>query len=129
MAPGAPLVQADKPGNLLLDGWVRKGDAAAAFAGCAALAEATFETGFVGGARFAPGAGGGACGGTRDLSGQPLVGVAAWRLGKPVACVYTRPESMASSTKRHPSRIAIKSGCDAAGKLVAIETAADCATG
>ena len=56
-APGAPLVQADKPGNILLDGWVRKGDAAAAFASCAAIAEATFETGFVEHAYIEPEAG------------------------------------------------------------------------
>ena len=31
-APGAPLVQADKPKNLLLDGGVRRGNAAEAFA-------------------------------------------------------------------------------------------------
>ncbi len=171
-APGAPLVQTDKPGNLLLDGWVRKGDAATAFAGCAAIAEATFETGFVEHAYIEPEAGwarrvgdrleihvttqtpymdrdemalvvklsreqirivptacGGGFGGKLDLSVQPLIGVAAWLLGKPVACVYTRPESMASSTKRHPARIRIKSGCDAKGKLIAIETQADFDTG
>jgi len=171
-APGAPLVQADKAGNLLLDGWVRKGDAAAAFADCAAVAEATFETGFVEHAYIEPEAGwaervgdrlevhvttqtpymdrdelalvmklpceqirivptacGGGFGGKLDMSVQPLIGVAAWLLGRPVACVYTRPESMASSTKRHPSKIRIKSGCDASGKLVAIETQADFDTG
>ncbi|MBK5105838.1 MAG: molybdopterin-dependent oxidoreductase, partial [Burkholderiales bacterium] len=171
-APGAPLVQADKAGNLLLDGWVRKGDAAAAFAYCAAVAEATFETGFVEHAYIEPEAGwaervgdrlevhvttqtpymdrdemavvmklpreqvrivptacGGGFGGKLDMSVQPLIGVAAWLLGKPVACIYTRPESMASSTKRHPSHIRIKSGCDASGKLVAIETQADFDTG
>ena len=171
-APRAPLVQADKPGNLLLDGWVRKGDAAAAFASCAAIAEATFDTGFVEHAYIEPEAGwarragdrleihvttqtpymdrdevalvmklereqirivptacGGGFGGKLDLSLQPLIGLAAWLLDKPVACVYTRPESMASSTKRHPARIHIKSGCDASGKLIAIETQADFDTG
>jgi len=171
-APGAPLVQADKPGNVLQDGWVRKGDAAAAFAGCAAIAEGSFETGFVEHAyiepeagwarragerleihvstqtpymdrdemalvmklareqiRIVPSACGGGFGGKLDLSVQPLIGLAAWLLDKPVACVYTRPESMASSTKRHPSRIRIKAGCDASGKLVAIETQADFDTG
>jgi CO/xanthine dehydrogenase Mo-binding subunit/aerobic-type carbon monoxide dehydrogenase small subunit (CoxS/CutS family) len=171
-APGAALVQADKPGNLLLDGWVRKGDAAAAFARCAAIAEAGFETGFVEHAYIEPEAGwarrvgerleihvstqtpymdrdemalvmklgqdqirivptacGGGFGGKLDLSVQPLIGVAAWLLGKPVACVYTRPESMAASTKRHPAHIRIKAGCDAAGRLIAIETQADFDTG
>jgi CO/xanthine dehydrogenase Mo-binding subunit len=171
-APDAPLVQADKPGNILLDGWVRKGDTAGAFANCAAIAEATFETGFVEHAyiepeagwarrmgdrleihvttqtpymdrdemavvmklareqiRIVPSACGGGFGGKLDMSVQPLVGVAAWLLDRPVACVYTRPESMAASTKRHPSQIRIKSGCDASGKLVAIETQADFDTG
>jgi CO/xanthine dehydrogenase Mo-binding subunit/aerobic-type carbon monoxide dehydrogenase small subunit (CoxS/CutS family) len=171
-APGAPLVQADKPGNLLLDGWVRKGNAAAAFASCAAIAEATFESGFVEHAYIEPEAGwarrvgdrleihvttqtpymdrdemalvmklareqirivptacGGGFGGKLDISVQPLIGLAAWLLNRPVACVYTRPESMASSTKRHPSRVRIKSGCDAMGRLVAIETQADFDTG
>ena len=79
--------------------------------------------------RIVPTACGGGFGGKLDMSVQPLIGLAAWLLNKPVACIYTRPESMASSTKRHPSRIAIKSGCDASGKLVAIETEADFDTG
>ncbi len=171
-APDAPLVQAGKPGNVLLDGHVKKGDAKAAFAACAAIAEASFESGFVEHAYIEPEAGwaervgdrleihvttqtpymdrdemavvmklrqdqirivptacGGGFGGKLDMSVQPLVGVAAWLLKKRVACVYTRPESMAASTKRHPSRIRIKSGCDAEGKLVAIETEADFDTG
>jgi len=79
--------------------------------------------------RIVPTACGGGFGGKLDLSVQPLIGLAAWLLAKPVACVYTRPESMAASTKRHPSRIRIKSGCDASGKLQAIETQADFDTG
>ena len=57
MAADAPLVQADKPGNLLLDGGVRKGDPAAAWNRCAATAEATIETGFVEHAYIEPEAG------------------------------------------------------------------------
>jgi CO/xanthine dehydrogenase Mo-binding subunit/aerobic-type carbon monoxide dehydrogenase small subunit (CoxS/CutS family) len=171
-APNAPLVQAGKADNILLDGQVRKGDAAAAFARCAAIAEGSFETGFVEHAYIEPEAGwaervgerleihvttqtpymdrdeialvmklkqeqirivptacGGGFGGKLDLSVQPLIGLAAWLLKRRVACVYTRPESMASTTKRHPSQIRIKSGCDAKGKLVAIETVADFDTG
>ena len=171
-APGAPLVQADKPGNVLLDGGVKKGNAAAAFVRCAAVAEGTFETGFVEHAYIEPEAGwarrvgerleihvttqtpymdrdemavvmklareqirimptacGGGFGGKLDLSVQPLIGLAAWLLDRPVACVYSRPESMASSTKRHPAHIHIKSGCGASGKLIAVETEADFDTG
>ena len=46
-APGAPLVQADKPRNMLLKGGVLSGDPSKAFAACAAVAEGTFETAFV----------------------------------------------------------------------------------
>ena len=56
--------------------------------------------------RIVPTACGGGFGGKLDLSVQPLVALAAWKLGRPVALVYTRPESMAASTKRHPARIA-----------------------
>ncbi|MCG6951216.1 MAG: molybdopterin-dependent oxidoreductase, partial [Betaproteobacteria bacterium] len=160
MAQGAPEVQAGKRGNLLLDGTVRKGDAEAAFADCAAVAEGTFETAFVEHAyiepeagwarragerievhvttqtpymdrdevaivlglkpeqvRIVPSACGGGFGGKLDLSVQPLVALAAWLTNRPVACIYHRPESMASSTKRHPARIAVKFGCDADGRL------------
>lgn len=172
MAEGAPLVQDDKPGNLLLDGGVRCGDAPAAFASCAAVAEGVFETAFVEHAYVEPEAGwavrvgdrievhattqtpymdrdeianvmrlkpeavrvvptacGGGFGGKLDLSVQPLIAVAAWKLQRPVALVYTRPESMAASTKRHPARVTAKFGCDAAGKLVACDVTATFDTG
>ena len=176
MATGAPLVLPDRPGNLLQDGGVRKGDAASAFAKCAAVAEGTFETAFVEHAYIEPEAGwaqrvgvgvdarieihvttqtpymdrdemaivmrlkptqvrivptacGGGFGGKLDMSVQPLVGIAAWITGKTVACVYTRPESMASTTKRHPARVHAKFGCDAQGKLLACEVDAVFDTG
>ena len=71
--------------------------------------------------RIVPSACGGGFGGKLDLSVQPLVALAAWLTGKPVACVYTRPESMASTTKRHPARIHARFGCDAEGRLLACE--------
>jgi CO/xanthine dehydrogenase Mo-binding subunit/aerobic-type carbon monoxide dehydrogenase small subunit (CoxS/CutS family) len=162
IAPDAARVQPDKPGNLLLDGTVRKGDADAAFAQCAAVAEGVFETAFVEHAyiepeagwaqrvgnrievhvttqtpymdrdevalvlglkpeqvRIVPSACGGGFGGKLDLSVQPLVALTTWLLERPVACIYHRPESMASSTKRHPARIAVRFGCDTDGTLVA----------
>ena len=164
MAADAPLVQADKPRNLLLEGGVRRGKADEAFATCAAVAEGVFETAFVEHAYIEPEAGwaervgdrieihvstqtpymdrdevaivmrlrpeavrivptacGGGFGGKLDLSVQPLVALAAWKLRRPVALVYTRPESMAASTKRHPARIAARFGCDAEGRLLACE--------
>jgi aldehyde oxidoreductase len=170
--PDAALVQADKPGNLLLEGGVCHGDAASAFARCAAVAEDTFETAFVEHAYVEPEAGwarrvgdrieihattqtpymdrdeianlmrlepeavrivptacGGGFGGKLDLSVQPLIAIAAWKLRRPVALVYTRPESMAASTKRHPARVTAKFGCDAAGNLVACDVTASFDTG
>ena len=162
MRPGAPLVQDNKPDNLLLDGAVRKGDAKRALDRCAHSAEAEFETSFVEHAYIEPEAGwarrvrdrlevhvttqtpymdrdevavvmklrpeqvrivptacGGGFGGKLDMSVQPLIALGAWLTGRAVACIYTRPESLASTTKRHPARIRARFGCDAKGKLVA----------
>ncbi|HYD58163.1 MAG TPA: molybdopterin cofactor-binding domain-containing protein, partial [Burkholderiales bacterium] len=164
IAVGAPLVQEGKPGNLLLDGKVRKGSVDEGLKDCAAVAEGFFETAFVEHAYIEPEAGwakrtgdrieihvttqtpymdrdevavvlrlkpeqvrivptacGGGFGGKLDLSVQPLVALAAWITGNTVACVYARPESMASTTKRHPARIRARMGCDASGKLLAAE--------
>ena len=52
-----------------------------------------------------PSAIGGGFGGKLDISVQPLLAVAAWKLGRPVRLVYERPESMQSSTKRHPAQM------------------------
>jgi CO/xanthine dehydrogenase Mo-binding subunit/aerobic-type carbon monoxide dehydrogenase small subunit (CoxS/CutS family) len=79
--------------------------------------------------RIVPTAVGGGFGGKLDLSLQPLIATAAWLLNRPVRCVYTRPESMASTPKRHPARIAAKLGCDAQGKLTAFEFHGDFNTG
>lgn len=175
-APGAELVHAGKPGNLLIDGSVRKGDTAASWTRCAAVAEGEFATGFVEHAYIEPEAGwarrvgrgpaarieihvttqtpymdrdevahvmrlppervrivptacGGGFGGKLDLSVQPLIALGAWLTGRPVACVYGRTESMASTTKRHPARIRTKFGCDTEGRLVAAECDAVLDTG
>jgi CO/xanthine dehydrogenase Mo-binding subunit/aerobic-type carbon monoxide dehydrogenase small subunit (CoxS/CutS family) len=71
--------------------------------------------------RIIPSACGGGFGGKLDAGMQPLLAVAAWVTGRPVRAVWSRPESMASSTKRHPSRIAARAGCDAEGRLTALE--------
>ena len=67
-----------------------------------------------------PSAIGGGFGGKLDLSVQPLLAVAAWKLGRAVRLVYERPESMQSSTKRHPAR-------DAGERRAATPTAASIA--
>ncbi|NQV60648.1 MAG: molybdopterin-dependent oxidoreductase, partial [Alphaproteobacteria bacterium] len=79
--------------------------------------------------RIVPTVCGGGFGGKLDQSVQPMLAVAAWSLDRPVACVYTRPESMAASTKRHPARIAARFGCDQEGRLLAAEMTADFDTG
>jgi aldehyde oxidoreductase len=73
---------------------------------------------------------GGGFGGKLDLSVQPLIAVAAWALpGVPIRCAYSRIESMASSTKRHPAEIHARAACDAEGRLVAFDMDADFDTG
>src|SRR3546814_9728391 len=63
---------------------------------------------------------GGGFGGKLDISVQPLIALAAWLLDRPVRCEYTRPESMAATTKRHASRVTARAGCDRDGKLTAL---------
>jgi len=76
-----------------------------------------------------PSAVGGGFGGKLDVSVQPLLAVAAWKLGRPVRTVFTRPESMASTTKRHPARMRARFACDRDGRLVAADFAGDFDTG
>ena len=76
-----------------------------------------------------PSAMGGGFGGKLDLSVQPLLAVAAVKLGRAVRLVYTRPESMQASTKRHPSRLRASAGCNADGELVAYDFEGDFNTG
>jgi CO/xanthine dehydrogenase Mo-binding subunit/aerobic-type carbon monoxide dehydrogenase small subunit (CoxS/CutS family) len=70
--------------------------------------------------RIVPSACGGGFGGKLDLSLHPLIALAAWLTERPVRCEYTRPESMASTTKRHASRVTARAGCDAEGRLTAV---------
>ncbi|MGL4441054.1 MAG: xanthine dehydrogenase family protein molybdopterin-binding subunit, partial [Bosea sp. (in: a-proteobacteria)] len=79
--------------------------------------------------RIIPSACGGGFGGKLDVSVQPLLAVAAWLLRRPVRIVYSRIESMASSTKRHPAHIHAKASADAAGRLTAYELEGDFNTG
>ncbi len=171
-ANGATLVHADRPGNILAEGRLVKGDTAAGFAMADHVAEGAWQTSFVEHAYIEPEAGwaervgdrieihvttqspymdrdevahvlgmekeqirivptacGGGFGGKLDLSVQPLIALAARDLGVPVRCAYTRPESMASSTKRHPAAIRARAGCSADGKLLAFEFHGDFDTG
>ncbi|MCB2099488.1 MAG: molybdopterin-dependent oxidoreductase [Rhodobacterales bacterium] len=71
--------------------------------------------------RIIPTAVGGGFGSKLDLSLQPYVALAAWLLDRPARITYTRPESMASTTKRHPSHITARIGADADGRLTAMD--------
>ncbi len=172
LAPGAPALHAFRPDNVLIRGFLRKGDVVAGFAAAKAVASGSFETPFVEHAyvepeagyarrvgerieifastqtpymdrdeialimgfdpsriRIVPSACGGGFGGKLDLSVQPLIALAAWKLGRPVRWTYSRPESMRASTKRHPAKIQARFACDGAGKLMAVEFAGDFNTG
>jgi aldehyde oxidoreductase len=71
--------------------------------------------------RILPSAVGGGFGSKLDLSLQPFIGIAAWLLDRPVRMVYSRAESIMSTTKRHPSRITLKIGAKRDGKLTGID--------
>jgi aldehyde oxidoreductase len=79
--------------------------------------------------RIIPSAVGGGFGGKLDLSLQPLLATAAWLLDRPVRCVYTRPESMASTTKRHPAQITAAVGAARDGRLLGVRFHGDFNTG
>jgi aldehyde oxidoreductase len=79
--------------------------------------------------RIIPTACGGGFGGKLDLGVHPLIAIAAWLLDRPVRAVWTRPESMAASPKRHPSRIVATGGADASGRLTGLRFHGDFDTG
>jgi CO/xanthine dehydrogenase Mo-binding subunit len=64
---------------------------------------------------------GGAFGGREDLSIQHLLALAAWKLRRPVALVWSREESMIGHHKRHPMRIRCKWGAKKDGRITAVE--------
>ncbi len=79
--------------------------------------------------RIIPTAVGGGFGSKLDLSTQPFLAVAAWHLRRPVKMVYTRPESIRSTTKRHPSKIRCRAGATADGRLLAMDLEGEFNTG
>ncbi len=79
--------------------------------------------------RIIPTAVGGGFGAKLDLSIQPFVALAAWRLNRPVRMIYSRVESMMTTTKRHPATIRAKIGATRDGRLQAMDFSADFNTG
>lgn len=79
--------------------------------------------------RIIPTAVGGGFGSKLDLSVQPFVALAAWRLKRPARMVYSRSESILSTTKRHPAKMRLRAGARRDGRLVALDFSADFNTG
>jgi len=172
LAPGAPLLHANRPQNVLVRGRVVHGDVERALAEADVTVEGEFETGFIEHAYIEPEAGfarrvgdtieiqactqspymdradlakilnlppdsvriiptavGGGFGSKLDLSVQPFIAIAAWHLRQPARMVYSRRESIVSTTKRHPARIRARVGASRDGKIQAMDFAADFNTG
>ncbi len=64
---------------------------------------------------------GGAFGGREDLSIQHLLALAAWKLQRPVALVWSREESMIAHHKRHPISIRCRWGARKDGRITAVQ--------
>lgn len=63
---------------------------------------------------------GGGFGGKTDVSCEAVVALLALKTGRPVKIVYSRAESFASTTKRHPFRIRCRTGATRDGRLTAL---------
>ncbi len=79
--------------------------------------------------RIIPSAAGGGFGSKLDLSVQPLIGLVALKTGRPARMVYTRRESMATTTKRHPAKMTAQIGADAEGRVTGMVFDGDFNTG
>ncbi|MFZ4757857.1 MAG: molybdopterin cofactor-binding domain-containing protein, partial [Burkholderiaceae bacterium] len=79
--------------------------------------------------RIVPSSVGGGFGGKLDISVQPLLVAAARRFGRPARIVYSRPESMVSSTKRHPAEMTATLAAGDDGALIAYDFHGDFDTG
>lgn len=79
--------------------------------------------------RIIPSATGGGFGSKLDVSLQPLLGLCVLKTGQPCRMVYTRAESMASTTKRHPSRMSATIGTDTKGRVTGMIFEGDFNTG
>jgi CO/xanthine dehydrogenase Mo-binding subunit len=64
---------------------------------------------------------GGAFGGREDMSVQIVLGLAAWKLRRPIKIIWSREESIHYHHKRHPIFMKVKWGARKDGLLVAME--------
>jgi CO/xanthine dehydrogenase Mo-binding subunit/aerobic-type carbon monoxide dehydrogenase small subunit (CoxS/CutS family) len=79
--------------------------------------------------RIVPTGCGGGFGGKLDVSVQPLLAVAARVANRPVRITYTRAESMAATTKRHPAQLHARMAADSDGRFTAFTLEGDFNTG
>ncbi len=68
-----------------------------------------------------PTACGGGFGGKLDMTVQPILALAAMKLGVPVRMSYDRAESISSTTKRHPATMSATLTADAGGSFASYE--------
>jgi xanthine dehydrogenase molybdenum-binding subunit len=64
---------------------------------------------------------GGAFGGKEDMSIQAQTALMAWLVGCPLKLTLTRLESFQIHPKRHPIELKYKIGCDAEGRITAVQ--------
>ncbi|MEX0502949.1 molybdopterin-dependent oxidoreductase [Alphaproteobacteria bacterium LSUCC0719] len=79
--------------------------------------------------RIIPAAAGGGFGTKLDVSLQPLLGLAVLKTGRPCRMVYSRHESMISTTKRHPAAMRGQLAATRDGRLVGMVFEGDFNTG
>ena len=79
--------------------------------------------------RIIPSAAGGGFGAKLDVTLQPLLGLAVLTSGQPCTMVYSRTESMRTTTKRHPGTMAATIGADADGRVTGMVFHGDFNTG
>jgi CO/xanthine dehydrogenase Mo-binding subunit len=70
--------------------------------------------------RIVPTVVGGAFGGKTDVSCECVAALLTLKSGQPVKIVYSRAESFASTTKRHPFRMRFRTGVTRDGRLTAL---------
>ena len=71
--------------------------------------------------RLIPTVVGGAFGAKTDISCQAVAAMLTLKTNRPIKIVYTRAESFASTTKRHPFRIQCRTGVGHDGRLTALQ--------
>jgi aldehyde oxidoreductase len=168
----APRIHENRAGNILVKGYVSRGDAAQCLKTADIIVSGEFHTGFVEHAYIEPEAGwaerigdrveitvstqapyldrddtaailgvapesvriipsacGGGFGSKLDLSVQPFVALAAWHTSRSCAMVYSRAESIQSTTKRHPAVIRSTMAATRNGDLLAMDFEGDFNTG